>query len=330
MDEVLKQRLIGAAVLIALAVIFIPMFFGGSDDALPPARLDPAMPTSPIAEREVRRLPLNPNRASVTESQAGTEQVELPVPVTTPSPDDSATERVPLNPSASTSGTSGSEAVVDVQPEEALVSVPAENDASEQATRPDVVATPTSPGPEPKTDAAKTDGVGVADASVGWSVQVASFSAQATAKRVADALQAAGHAVEVERIVRGQSVLYRVSTGPYENRQQAEDARESIENTTEGVSPVVKAPIMGGEASVDIEPGYAVQVGSFTSGENADRLESRLRSENLNAFVVVEQVGGRSIWRVRVGTVSTREAAEALQARLKQELSLEGLVVSHP
>lgn len=321
MDEVLKQRLIGAAVLIALAVIFIPMFFGGNDDAVPPATLDPAMPSSPLADREVRRLPLNPNRPNGAESRAVTEEVELPVPVNNTSSDEGATERVPLNPSASSSA----EARVDVQPEEASVSVPLANETPKQSAESNETAASTGATIVVATEAGST-----ASPSSGWSVQVASFSAQATANRVADALQAEGHAVEVERIVRGQSVLYRVSTGPYTDREQAEVARKSIENSTQGVSPVVKAPAAGDERSADIEPGYAVQVGSFTSGENAERLESRLRSEGLSAFVLVEEVGSRSIWRVRVGTVSTREAAEALQLRLKQEFSLEGLVVSHP
>lgn len=327
MDEVLKQRLIGAAVLIALAVIFVPMFFGGdNDDALPPATLDPAMPTSPMAEREVRRLPLNPNRSVATEAQPVAAPVELPPAAQTQSAEETPTERVPLRPvdnavAPEPSETSPAESLAEPKPDEVSRSVPMTSaEPAPQTTPASVVA---------EASVAEPSSGSVTDGS-GWQVQVASFSAEATAKGVADALREQGHSVSIDRLVRGQSVLYRVSTGPYANRAQAETARSAIEKSTAGVSPVVRAPIENAQAVAGIEPGYAVQVGSFTSDENAKRLESRLRSQGFSVFSVVEEVGGRSIWRVRVGTVDSREAADALQARLKQEVNLEGLVVSHP
>jgi len=79
-----------------------------------------------------------------------------------------------------------------------------------------------------------------------------------------------------------------------------------------------------------VAPGFAVQVGSFTSQANAERLEQRLRAEGFETFLVVEPVGSRTIWRVRVGTVPTREAAQALLSDIQERAGVEGLLVSHP
>src|SRR6188474_121434 len=59
MDSPLKQRLIGAAVLVALAVIFLPMLLKGPDVKEPDAAQVPLnMPATPGQEFETRELPL--------------------------------------------------------------------------------------------------------------------------------------------------------------------------------------------------------------------------------------------------------------------------------
>ncbi|MEO7251290.1 MAG: sporulation protein, partial [Arenimonas sp.] len=59
MDSPIKQRLIGAAVLAALAVIFLPMLLKGPDVKEPDAATVPlSMPATPGQEFETRELPL--------------------------------------------------------------------------------------------------------------------------------------------------------------------------------------------------------------------------------------------------------------------------------
>ncbi len=75
MDQMLKQRLIGAIVIIALAVIFIPMILEGPDDELSPRTQN--MPPPPTIDYQT--------------------EVELPVPEESTEPDgslaDTATEQ---------------------------------------------------------------------------------------------------------------------------------------------------------------------------------------------------------------------------------------------
>jgi DedD protein len=63
--------------------------------------------------------------------------------------------------------------------------------------------------------------------------------------------------------------------------------------------------------------GWAIQVGSFTSRENAERLASELRARNFVASVAGSTTNGRKLYRVRVGPEPDRTSAQALAARLR-------------
>ena len=56
MDSALKQRLLGAVVLIALAIIFVPMFFSGSGPKQESATVNLEIPPAPDREFETRVL----------------------------------------------------------------------------------------------------------------------------------------------------------------------------------------------------------------------------------------------------------------------------------
>jgi DedD protein len=61
---------------------------------------------------------------------------------------------------------------------------------------------------------------------------------------------------------------------------------------------------------------WAVQVGSFANQDNAARLQTQLVAEGYGAFVARLVTDGRTMHRVRVGPVDTRESAEALARKL--------------
>ncbi|ACL72343.1 Sporulation domain protein [Thioalkalivibrio sulfidiphilus HL-EbGr7] len=76
--------------------------------------------------------------------------------------------------------------------------------------------------------------------------------------------------------------------------------------------------------------GWAVQVGSFSERANAEAERDRLRRAGFQVLVEPARAGDRQIFRVKVGPVSTREEAERLRSRLGTEQSLQGIVVTHP
>ena len=89
------------------------------------------------------------------------------------------------------------------------------------------------------------------------------------------------------------------------------------------------API-GRQADRPPLSGWAVQVGSFSARDNALALRDRLRKKKFTAFLAPATEKGKTLYRVRVGPELDRRRADRLQERLRKEMKLEGLVISHP
>lgn len=76
--------------------------------------------------------------------------------------------------------------------------------------------------------------------------------------------------------------------------------------------------------------GWVVQLGSFSVEKNALKLRDRLRKKGHASFVEAYKHNGKTSYRVRVGPELSRELAEQLKNRLKEETTLSGLVMSFP
>jgi len=325
MDKVLKQRLIGASILIALAVIFIPMLFDAPDEQQIPREIALELPEPSGDRPPVRRLPIGPDQARRPAPEGAT----TPSRTTEPAPDQAESP------------------VADFEaPREPLGQPDVESDSTEQSFEypigePIDIVEPAKiepevfePEPEREPEASPTHEVEppavAADESGGWQVQVASFGSESTANEIVDRLIGLGHVARSDLFVRGDSSLHRVRTGPYRTREDAERARGQIARTVAGIDPVVLA----GPAPTDDESsattGFAVQVGSFASRSNAVRLLGQLDDQGFEAFIHEDQSGSRTIWRVRVGPVGSREDAVRKLADITERAGLEGLVVSHP
>lgn len=307
MDKVLKQRLIGATILIALAVIFIPMLFDAPEEERPSRDLTIDLPDPPADRAQVRRMPLDPDQARQVPPESAAEPPPRTIEPTIRDPEpELQPERVEPEPDPAPETAPESES--DPVDEPMIEPEPTDTSGPDSGSGPEL-------SPE-------------SDAMEGWLVQVASFGAEATAREIADRLDNLGHAVAVDRLVRGEAVLHRVRSGPYANRADAERARDQIERTVAGVNPVVRQGEMS--QAVVTTPGFAVQVGSFASRDNALRLRSRLEEHGFEGFIHAEEVGSRTIWRVRAGRSDTREQAERVLDDLLERAGLEGLVVSIP
>lgn len=193
MDEKLKQRLVGAAVIVALAAIFIPMILEGPDDGMGPvgSNLPPA-PEYTVKDR-VEPLVLPPPPEAESE----------------PAPE-SAT--VPDAPEAAMSETG---TVAEPEP------APSEPEP-EPEPAPQAVAEPAPAAPEAQ--AAPPQGSG-------WVVQVASFSQQANAERLRDRLMDKDYAAFVEQATTGSGTTWRVRVGPLPERSAAEKLQSEIAKT---------------------------------------------------------------------------------------------------
>lgn len=356
MDPVLKRRLIGATLLIALAVIFVPMLLVGPESNPLGEPADFEVPPMPEQAREVRRIPLDPEAARVIEPETESEDDAVsprPPPVVPTSPveeegapdtgsgDESAVSTESPPTSTQDTGDAGT-AVAPAEPlAEEIVLRPeleTETEASTSAAVADAppVAETAEPAQVPSDVPAAADAEVDATASAvpeatargRWVVQVASFGSAESADQVQARLDALGHPVLRDELVRGSTVLHRLRTGPYANEGEAATALAQIQATVSGVQPVVREIAAGSAAGQAV--GFAVQVGSFVSPENAETETERLRGLGFEAFRFSETIGEREVWRVLVGPEATRDAAEALKSRLDSEAGVAGLVVSLP
>ncbi len=74
---------------------------------------------------------------------------------------------------------------------------------------------------------------------------------------------------------------------------------------------------------------WVVQLGSFSSEQNALTLRDRLRAKGYPAFVERVAEGEGVAIRVRIGPELLRSNAEALQQKLEQEMKLKGIVMRY-
>jgi DedD protein len=74
---------------------------------------------------------------------------------------------------------------------------------------------------------------------------------------------------------------------------------------------------------------WAVQLGSFSNKDNAERLAADLRDEGFAAFLSQLPTDGGQLQRVRVGPQKDRDSAEAVAGQLAKA-GHEGSVVPHP
>ena len=75
---------------------------------------------------------------------------------------------------------------------------------------------------------------------------------------------------------------------------------------------------------------WVVQLGSFGTKVNADKLNLSLRKEGFPAFVEPITKKGKTTYRVRVGPEILRADADELLKKIKTKMKLDGIVLSYP
>lgn len=78
-----------------------------------------------------------------------------------------------------------------------------------------------------------------------------------------------------------------------------------------------------------VDGGWVVQQASFSSRSNADNFRQTLAGQGYNAYVRSAEVGGKTIARVYVGPLTTREAANRVRDELERRHQNKGMVVAY-
>ena len=340
MDTKLKQRLIGGAVLIALAVIFLPMLVHGPAPDSGVGDVSTRVPDAPAGKFETRELQLGP--------AAG--QTALPAPA--------ASAVAPAEPSAA-----ANEAAADAPARAAAV--PADPDvaagqwavsfgAYASARDADAVLSRLrQAGLEGFKEEAQLNG------RQAWRVRVGPYPDRALAEagrlqavRIrndvnaqvialdagADAAPAAASATArpapapavVPAATPAVAKATPEPTAPVEAKPTPRPAAASVEPPKVApATPAAATPAPRPSAPAASDVGFAVQLGAFASQAEAHALRDRLRAAGFSAIVQPVPTAKGTLNRVRVGPVATRAEAEQLKSRLAAGFG-NGNVVQHP
>lgn len=188
MDLPVKQRLVGAIVLVAIAVAFVPAILDGpelqSDRRTTALELPvPEQPSSKAPERRVQTVRLEPEAGAVADKppvRPSTAARAAPVPAQSSPPQSSPKKTAPKESPSESSSPSGSSA----------------------PSRPAVSDT--------------------------WYVQLGSFGELGNAQRLARDAKADGFEAQISTVVAQGKTMHRVRVGPVATREQAESLRQSL------------------------------------------------------------------------------------------------------
>jgi DedD protein len=302
MDSALKQRLLGAAVLIALAIIFVPMFLSNTpqqQESSTTLNLD--IPKAPERKFETRTLPV-------------VDTTTAPAPAPAPSSDANKVTTVDTNALPK----------VDVQPEPATpLSTPKPPVAEAKPAPAPVAAPPPAPAPA------------VADGR--FAVNLGVYADHGHADALVAKLKKSGFAAYDEATDYQGKPASRVRVGPFADRAAAESARLRIKQlepkvpssvVESGAQPVADAPATA--VAANRAGGWAVQLGAFKSEAEANKLRDRLRTASIASFVERNGTGDETLWKVRAGPYADRNGAESARDSIDGKLKIKGLIVTQP
>ena len=328
----MKTRLLGAAVLIALAVLFVPMFFSSTPPtAAGDQAVSLAIPPAPDRDLQTRTMSLNPDAPAAAATA-------------------SAASGAPVIPASGQSTPSNALATVDIashRPTDVETGAAA---AASSPVVPSAAPTPTAKNPPapapviPATPATSVSTPGAAGSSAGtaaigsYALNLSAYSS-AGAQRLMQKVRALGYPVSGRPVNQGGKALTLVSAGPFATRTAAEAARLKISQAIPGAPAHLESGASDQAGDVAAAPasaaaakagGFAVQVAAMGSQADANALRDKLRGAGFDGFVDSVSSGGRRLWRVRAGPQLHRDDAERVRDQIKARLGMAGNVVSVP
>jgi DedD protein len=207
LDNVFKQRMVGALVLIAVAVIFLPMLFTRQDESHRVLVDAPAAPqTPPTPQVRIEPVPVPEPQALPQEPVPGDDEIgqiaQTPSAPIAPAPPAAKSVPAPAAPAA-----------------------PVAKPAPKPAAPAPAPAAPATAPAQAATKPATPSGVDANGLSVSWSVQLASLSNRANADNLQKTLRTQGY----NAYIRSADGVNRVFVGPLIERAEADRLRDQLD-----------------------------------------------------------------------------------------------------
>ncbi|MBB4598496.1 SPOR domain-containing protein [Xanthomonas arboricola] len=357
MDTALKQRLIGAIVLVALAVIFLPMLVKGPAPSSGVADVPLEAPAAPAnGQFETRELPLvTPGDAPAGGAlgmrgaasapaavQDNPDAADLANPSSAPSAPEVAAGNYAVNFGAYATSADADAVLARLK----QAQLPGFSEKTQINGRP---AWRVRVGPyvdQAQAESARLQAVKVRsdvnaqvvtlDANAAAPAPAASTPtpAPAPAAKPSSSVAAASTAAptKTESLPPEPAKPVAAAPKPAEAPKPA-PAKPDVAKTEpakpEPTKPAVAAPAAPAAPAAS-SVGFAVQLGAFGRAEDADALRDRVRAAGFSAFVEQVRTDKGALNRVRVGPVANRGDAEQLRAQVAAKVGISGMVRPHP
>jgi DedD protein len=349
-SEVLKTRLLGAAILFALVVLFVPMFFSSK----PPApggdqSVSLAIPPAPDRDLQTKTMNLTPDAAVGTPNASAS---AAPVPTAASSTGHPATAVVtPASGNQMATVNIGSNRPRDVETDPAAGKAPVPTTVTTgsgaSSTQPVI---PMQTKPSASAPATRQSPVAAATAAIpaaavgqgSYRLNLSAYANAAGAASLEHRVRALGYPVSSHPLTQAGQQRTLVIAGPFATRTAAEAARLKIIQSIPGVparleqdashdndapSTSQPAPAMVASAKAG---GWAVQLAAMSSQGDANALRDKLRANGFDGFVDTVQAGGKQLWRVRAGPQTQRDDAVRMREQIKAKLGIDGNIVPVP
>ncbi|MEQ7866085.1 SPOR domain-containing protein [Xanthomonas sp. WHRI 8393] len=353
MDTALKQRLIGAIVLVALAVIFLPMLVKGPAPSSGVADVPLEAPAAPAnGEFETRELPLvTPGDAPAGGAlgmrgaasapaavQDNPDAADLANPSSAPSAPEVAAGNYAVNFGAYATSADADAVLARLK----QAQLPGFSERTQINGRP---AWRVRVGPyvdQAQAESARLQAVKVrSDVNAQVVTLDANAAAPAPAASTPTPAPAPTPAAKPSSSVAAASTAAPTKTEslppepakPVAAAPKPAPAKPEVAKTEpakpEPTKPVVAAPAAPAAPAAS-SVGFAVQLGAFGRAEDADALRDRVRAAGFSAFVEQVRTDKGALNRVRVGPVANRGDAEQLRAQVAAKVGISGMVRPHP
>jgi cell division septation protein DedD len=343
----LKTRLLGAAVLLALAVIIVPMLFSSAPpktDAEQSLSLE--IPAAP--DRDLQSRTLDVSSPGSAPAAARTAFGTPPATSVTPGNGgqlasvDIASRRPP-----DVQGNAPAATPAGPTPSTAPAATPARAQAGKPPVATPAAAQPTPTAPLPTGTAARGS----------LSINLSAYADRGKADALVQKVRGLGYPVSTAVITQAGKQLTRVNAGPFDTRAAAEAARLKIKSAVPGVPASLSGQVADQKGDAPAVPaatprasaqaatpavaspapaasragGWAVQLGAFSNEADANKLRDKIRAAGVAGYVDgIASSTGAKLWRVRAGPQTQREDAVRVRDQLKAKLGVDGNVVTVP
>jgi len=230
MDQELKQRLIGAAVITALAAIFVPMLFDDPIDESGKSINELKIPELPSKAQDVEIMPL-PEKADDVATIPPVEKPPAPSPTYLYEGEDHAD----LDMATGRGVTIPEKDVADTKPKMKLPEpepVVAEEEDVPPAPAEPVKPVETAPkrvlSYDPPEKPAQQAPVPAENATTRWYLNVGSFSKKSNATAMLENLKKQGFAVSIKEAASNKGTIYKVRVGPMLDKTKAQEMKSKL------------------------------------------------------------------------------------------------------